>query len=133
MKARILLAAIALLGAASAQAATTPAKPMASKGVKCGDSYIAAGKVCTKAPVKPMGKGVPCGDSFIAAGQVCHKPTMPMAANAPAKTAMMAPAKPMMAKPAMAKPMMTKPAPMAAKGKKCGNSYIAATAVCTKK
>ena len=47
---------------------------------------------------------------------------------APAKPAM-APAKPMMAKPAPA----AKPAPMAAKGKKCGNGYIAATATCTKK
>ena len=136
MKTRVLIAVIALLGAASAHAAPLPAKPV---GVKCGDSYIAAGKTCTKAPVKPMGKGVPCGDSFIAAGQVCHKPTA-MAAKpamaAPAKTAMMAPAKPAMAKPMAAKPMAPKPmaaAAPAAKGKKCGNSYIPATAVCTKK
>jgi hypothetical protein len=126
VKFQILLAAVMTLSVGVAQAATAPAKAP-PKGVKCGDSYIAAGKTCTKAPPKPVAKGVPCGDSFIAAGQVCHKPT-----TAPAKTAMMAPAKPAAApKPMMAKPM-AKPA-MAAKGKKCGNSYIAANAVCTKK
>ena len=126
MKYSVMIAAAVLaLSAGATQAATAPAKA-APKGVKCGDSFIAAGKTCTKAPPKPMGKGVPCGDSFIAAGQVCHKTTA-----APAKTAMMA-AKPA-AKPLAAKPMMAKPAGAPAKGKKCGNSYIAANAVCTKK
>jgi hypothetical protein len=104
-------AAVLALVVGGAQAATAPAKA-APKGVKCGDSYIAAGQVCHKTPAP---KGVKCGDSYIAAGQVCHKPATPAA-----------PPKPMMAKP-MAKPVM------AAKGKKCGNSYIAANATCTKK
>jgi hypothetical protein len=116
VKPHILLAAVVALSVGSAQAATAPAKAP-PKGVKCGDSFIAAGQVCHKAPVTPA-KGVKCGDSFIAAGQVCHKPAV---AAAPAKPAA-APMKTAMAKPAVA-----------AKGKKCGNSYIAATAVCTKK
>ena len=66
MKHSLMIASAVLALAGAAHAAATPAKPV---GVKCGDSYIAAGKTCTKAPVKPMGKGVPCGDSFIAAGQ----------------------------------------------------------------
>ncbi len=128
MKFQIVIAAAVLaMSTGYAQAATAPAKAAAAKGVKCGDSYIAAGKTCTKAPPKPMGKGVKCGDSYIAVGQVCHKTA---ATAAPAKTAMMAPAKPAMAKPAAApaKTAMTAP-----KGKKCGNGYIAATATCTKK
>ena len=88
-------AAVLAFSAIGAQAATAPAKATAAKGVKCGDSYIAAGKTCTKAPPKAMGKGVPCGDSFIAVGQVCHK----TATAAPAKPAMTAAAKPAMAKP----------------------------------
>ena len=130
MKNHIMIAAAVMAMSASfAQAATAPAKAPAAKGVKCGDSYIAAGKTCTKAPPKPMGKGVKCGDSFIAAGQVCHKTT---AMTAPAKTATMAPAKPM-AKPMAAPAKMAAVTPMKAKGKKCGNAYIAATATCTKK
>jgi hypothetical protein len=125
MRHHILLAAVIALSVGPAQAATAPAKAP-PKGVKCGDSYIAAGQVCHKAPA-PAAKGVKCGDSYIAAGQVCHKTT---AAAAPAKTAMMAPAKPAAAP---AKPMAAKPAVAPAKGKKCGNSYIAANAVCTKK
>ena len=115
----VIAAAVLAMSAGASQAATTLAKPMA-KGVKCGDSYIAAGKTCAKAPPAAMGKGVKCGDSYIAAGQVCHKPT-----------AMAAPTKPMATptKMAAATPMK---APMA-KGKKCGNSYIAANATCTKK
>jgi hypothetical protein len=121
MKLHFLIAAAIAMSAGVAQSATTPAKAP-PKGVKCGDSYIAAGQVCHKAPT-PAPKGVKCGDSYIAAGQVCHKTTV---AAAPAKPAMAAPAKP------AAAPVKTAMAP-AAKGKKCGNSYIAATAVCTKK
>ncbi len=132
MNYRMILAAVLVLGAGAANADTKPAKPMAAaKGVKCGDSYIAAGKTCTKTPAKPVGKGVKCGDSYIAAGQVCHKTTaMTPAKPAMAKPAMAAPAKPMAAKAAPAKMAA---APMKAKGKKCGNGYIAATATCTKK
>lgn len=137
----VIAAAVLAMSTGYAQAATAPAKAAAAKGVKCGDSYIAAGKTCTKAPPKPMGKGVKCGDSYIAAGQVCHQPTTAAAAKpaaASAKTAMMAPAKTAApaAKPAVAKPAAatkTAMAPTAAKGKKCGNSYIPATATCTKK
>ena len=114
MKTRFLLAAAVALIVGGAQAATAPVKA-APKGVKCGDSYIAAGQVCHKAPM-PAPKGVKCGDSYIAAGQVCHKTAAPMA---PVKPAAAAPAKTAMAP--------------AAKGKKCGASYIAANAVCTKK
>ncbi len=114
MKHRFLLAAALIASVGAANAATAPVKA-APKGVKCGDSYIAAGQVCHKAP---PARGVKCGDSFIAAGQVCHKPTV---AAAPAKPATVA-----------VKTPMAKPA-VAAKGKKCGNSYIAANAVCTKK
>ncbi len=79
--------------------AAKPASAMAGKGMKCGDSYIAAGKTCSKtaakpamaaAPMKPVmaakpaartrvaaakpaGKGVKCGNSYIAAGKTCHK------------------------------------------------------------
>ena len=112
MNTRILAAVALILSFGAAHAATTPAP----KGVKCGDSYIAAGQVCHKTPAP---KGVKCGDSFIAAGQVCHKPTVAAA-----------PAKPAPAKPAAA-PVKMATAP-AAKGKKCGNSYIAANAVCKK-
>ncbi len=91
MKRSILLAVVMTLGVTAAQAATAPAKAP-PKGVKCGDSYIAAGQVCHKAPT-PTAKGVKCGDSFIAAGQVCHKPTVAAA-----------PAKPMVAKPAAVAP-----------------------------
>ncbi len=127
----VIAAAVLAMSTGVAQAATAPAKAAAPKGVKCGDSYIAAGKTCTKAPPKPMGKGVPCGDSFIAVGQVCHKTTTATAKAAPAKTTMMAPAKPMAAGPA--KTMAAAPMAAKAKGKKCGNTYIAATATCTKK
>ena len=133
MNVRVTFALVMALASATAGAVQAQSKPMAAKGVKCGDSYIAAGQVCHKAPA-PVTKGVKCGDSYIAAGQVCHKPTM----ATPTKPALMAPAKPVttlaktMAKPAMAKPAMAKPT-MAAKGKKCGASYIPATAVCTKK
>lgn len=75
---RILVAATLSLSFGAAHAATTPAP----KGVKCGDSYIAAGQVCHKAPAA---KGVKCGDSYIAAGQVCHKPTVAAAPAAKGK------------------------------------------------
>ena len=81
MKYRILIAALLAIGAGSVQSATAPAKPVAAKGVKCGDSYIAAGMTCTKAPPKPAAKGVKCGDSYIAVGQVCHKPTVTVPAK----------------------------------------------------
>ena len=147
MKFQIMIAAGAALALSAGFGHAAPAKAAPGKGVKCGDSYIAAGKTCTKAPPAPVGKGVKCGDSYIAAGQVCHKTaTVAPVKAAPAKTAMPAPAKPMMSAPAKmtaapAKMTATAPtktamaAPMAvkAKGKKCGNAYIAATATCTKK
>jgi hypothetical protein len=47
------------------------------KGVKCGDSYIAAGKTCHKPapPPAPMCKtGKACGAACIAKDKVCHNP-----------------------------------------------------------
>jgi hypothetical protein len=68
----IVIAAVAAL----AFATTASAAPHCTKGVPCGDSCIAAGKVCHIAPppapnCKP-GKSKPCGHTCIALNKVCH-------------------------------------------------------------
>ncbi len=68
---------VTIAAALAVAAATTSSYAAPAKGVKCGNSYIAAGLKCTKpAPkpaAKPASKGVKCGNGYIAAGLKCTK------------------------------------------------------------
>lgn len=64
----IIAATIAMSGAAFAA-------PHCVKGTPCGNTCIAAGKVChmSPAPAPHCSKGKACGNSCIAKEKVCHK------------------------------------------------------------
>ena len=79
MRSIILAAAAALAFATCAGATTRPftsSLPQCPGGVRCGDTCIAAGKVChvtpSQRPICNAAKSKPCGNTCIPKGKHCN-------------------------------------------------------------